>query len=145
TFNLDLFPPFLVEALDANGIGAKVRTGPFGQLGAQILAPGSELYRDAPDEVLLVPAAEDWLESLYAAAPSELAPAAADELVNERLSELRLLVDVLLERLPRATCSVVAFGSDRAPFEFALSPSAPERRQAAVARFVDGVRTLEQV
>jgi hypothetical protein len=64
------------------------------------LDTGSELYRDPPDEVLLAPAAEDWLESLYAAAPSELTPAAVDELVDERLSGLRLLVDVVLEQLP---------------------------------------------
>src|SRR5256714_15496216 len=67
TFNLDLWPPFLVEALERAGLYAHVALAPFGQLAQELLEPSSEA-----DAVVLVPAADDLLggelERLVAAA-----------------------------------------------------------------------------
>ena len=95
TFNLDLLPPFLAEALDRHGVGARLWLAGFGQLAAEIANPGSELYARAPGDVLLVPAPEDLLAPLYAG------NGAADplELAAERVDELRGQVQTLLERL----------------------------------------------
>src|ERR671925_2205469 len=77
TFNLDLLPPFLAEALDRHCVGARLWLAGFGQLAAEIANPGSELYARAPGDVLLVPAPEDLLAPLYTgdggAQPLELA------------------------------------------------------------------------
>ena len=39
TFNLDLLPPFLAEALDRHGVGARLWLAGFGQLAAEIANP----------------------------------------------------------------------------------------------------------
>jgi FkbH-like protein len=142
TWNIDLLSPLLVEALARAGLAATVEAGPFGQLSQAILDPRSPLYASPPDAVVLVPATEDLLEPLFSSLPSAFTPAAADALVDDRLAELRELAAVVLERLPNATCYVVAFGTDRAPLEHVLDPNAPDRGQAAVERFVAGVRAL---
>src|SRR2546423_9391014 len=71
TFNLDLWPPFLVEALERAGLYADVSLAPFGQLARELLDPSTEA-----DAVVVVPAADDLLaapegelERLGAAAP----------------------------------------------------------------------------
>ena len=66
SFNLDLLPPFMVEALDRRGVRASVQTGDFGQIAAQALNPASALYAGDPTDVLVVPAVEDILAALYA-------------------------------------------------------------------------------
>src|SRR5436305_15281286 len=69
TFNLDLWPPFLVEALERAGLYAHVRLAPFGQLAQELLEPSAEADADA---VVFVLAADDLLggelEPLVAAA-----------------------------------------------------------------------------
>jgi FkbH-like protein len=142
TFNLDLLPPFLLEALDRAGLAATVSAGGFGQLAQTILDPASALYDPAPDEILIVPACEDLLAPLFELPGSQLDERAAEALVDERLAELSSQLDILLERLPAATCYVVAMGSDHAPVEHVLDPAAPGRRQQAVERWLQGVRRL---
>lgn len=117
TFNLDLWPPFLVEALERIGLYGKVELAPFGQLAQELLSPSSK-----PDAVVVVPAAED----LLAGGPGEL----------ERL------VAAGLERLPEATFYVVAFGPEDVPAPHVLDPLAPERGQVEIERFLAGVRAL---
>src|ERR671936_1677544 len=56
TFNLDLWPPFLVEALERAGLYAHVSLAPFGQLAQELLEPSAEA-----DAVVVVPAADDLL------------------------------------------------------------------------------------
>src|SRR5919204_4844385 len=67
TFNLELWPPFLVEALERAGLYAHVSLAPFGQLAQELLEPSAEA-----DAVVVVPAADDLLgrglEPLVAAA-----------------------------------------------------------------------------
>jgi FkbH-like protein len=138
TFNLDLLPPFLAEALDRHGVGARLWLAGFGQLAAEIANPGSELYTRAPGDVLLVPAPEDLLAPLY------IAGAGVDplELAAERVDELRGQVETLLERLPAATIHVAVMGPERAPAEHVLAPTAPGRGQAALAHLDAGIREL---
>ena len=138
TFNLDLLPPFLVEALRRVGLFPRVTLGPFGQLAQEIANPESGLYGASPAAVLLVPAAEDQLDALYAGA-------AGEGIVDERLDELRRLLETALERLPQATFYVVAFGPEDVPAPHVLDPGAPERGQGAVERFLAGVRQLPAV
>jgi FkbH-like protein len=142
TFNTDLLPPFLADACARHGLAVAPTVAPFGQLAQEILDDGSGLYAEPPADVLLVPAIEDLLEPLFSQPPSRLGGDDADALVDERLAELQELVEALLERLPGASCHVVVFGTDRAPLGHVLDPRAPERRQAALERFADGVRRL---
>ena len=142
TFNVDLLPPFLIEAFDRFGVAADVHTGPFGQLSQPILDPSSALYAADPARVIVIPAVEDLLAPLFAAAPTSLGPDAGTDLVDERLAELGRLVETLLERLPSAACELVVFGTDRAPAAHVLDPHSPERGQRAVERFTNGVRDL---
>jgi FkbH-like protein len=141
TFNLDLLPPFLAEALDRHEVGARLWLGGFGQLAAEIANPSSELYARAPTDVLLVPAPEDLLAPLYTgddgADPLELAA--------ERVEELRGQVQTLLERLPGATVHVTVMGAERAPAEHLLAPAAPGRGQAALAHLDAGIRELGEL
>src|SRR5919198_6273441 len=85
TFNLDLWPPFLVEALERAGLYAHVSLAPFGQLVQELLNPSTEA-----DAVVVVPAADDLL-----GAPE---------------GELQRLVAAALERRPEGTFYVVVFG-----------------------------------
>jgi FkbH-like protein len=138
TFNLDLLPPFLAEALDRHGVGTRLWLAGFGQLAAEIAHPGSELYARAPGDVLLVPAPEDLLAPLYAGDDG------ADPLglAAERVDELRGQVQTLFERLPGATIHVSVMGAQRAPAEHLLAPAAPARGQAALAHLDAGIREL---
>ncbi|HEX5909682.1 MAG TPA: HAD-IIIC family phosphatase, partial [Thermoleophilaceae bacterium] len=108
----------------------------------QALNPSSELYADGPDGVLLIPAAEDVLAELFDDPGS-----ASDQtaLVDERLAEIEASVTAILDRLPAATCHVVAYGADRAPVEHVLDPGDPARGQGAVDRWVDGLRGLSRL
>src|SRR5256714_12350561 len=56
TFNLDLWPPFLVEALERAGLYAHVSLAPYGQLAQELLEPSADA-----DAVVVVPAADDLL------------------------------------------------------------------------------------
>lgn len=70
TFNVDLLPPFLAEALERAGLPpATISVGAFGQLAQQLLPSDSRLYLDAPDALVLVLAVEDLLEPLFTLAP----------------------------------------------------------------------------
>jgi FkbH-like protein len=131
TFNLDLLPPVLAEALDRHGVGAPLWLAGFGQLAREIADPASALYVHASGAFLLVPAFED------------LVGGGAVALAEERASELRGQVDTLLERSPAATVYVVCFGADQVAAEHVLSPLAPGR--AAAARFDAAVRELAAV
>jgi FkbH-like protein len=114
TFNLDLWPPFLVEALERAGLYAHVSLAPFGQLAQELLEPSAEA-----DAVVVVPAADDLLGG-----------------------ELEPLVAAALERRPEATFYVVAFGPEDVAAPHVLDPVAPERGQVAVERFLGEVRGL---
>jgi FkbH-like protein len=135
TFNLDLFPPFLVEALDRAGIHSHVELAPFGQLAQELANPESAFYTAAPDAVLIVPATEDLFASLYAGT-------GAAGLVDERIDELERLLAGALGRLPEATFFVVAFGADEVPAPHVLEPTAPQRGQVELERFLEAVRGL---
>src|SRR5438128_1954902 len=101
TFNLDLWPPFLVEALERAGLYAHVLLAPFGQLPQELLNPSAEA-----EAVVVVPAADDLL-----GAPE---------------GELERLVAAALERRPEATFFAVAFGPEDVPAPHVLDPAAPE-------------------
>jgi FkbH-like protein len=117
TFNLELFPPYLVEALERVGLFGVVELAPFGQLARALLEPAGEA-----DAVVVVPAAEDLL--------------AAEE------GELERLVAAALDRRPEATFFVLALGPEDVPAPHVLDPLAPERGQVAVERFLAEVRAL---
>jgi FkbH-like protein len=114
TFNLDLWPPFLVEALERAGLYAHVSLAPFGQLAQELLEPSGPA-----DAVVVVPAADDPLGG-----------------------ELEPLVAAALERRPEATFYVVAFGPEDVAAPHVLDPAAPERGQVEVERFLAEVRRL---
>jgi FkbH-like protein len=136
SFNADLLPPFLAEALDRTGVRAQISMAPFGALAREAADPASELYRDEPASVLLVVAVEDWLAPLFEEPPGPTG------LVEERLAELEQIVATILDRLPRTTVFVSALGAPHAPLESVLGPGSPERGQAAVDRFLAGVAGL---
>jgi len=142
SFNVDLLPPMLVEALERSGTRAEVTLGEFGQIAQEALQPDSGLYRAEPDAVVVVPAVEDMLGPLFEGGPASLAEGDAEALVDQRLAELSATIDALLDRLVGVTCYLVVFGTHRAPFEHVLDPGAGHRGQAAVERFQAGVRTL---
>jgi FkbH-like protein len=146
SFNVDLLPPFLAEALErAEQPPATVSVGAFGQIAQELLPPDSRLYRDAPEVLVLVLAVEDLLEGLFTLPPSQLPAEDAAALVADRLGELRGWLGVALERLPGMTCYVVLVGPLTAPLEHVLAPLAPERGQGAVMRLRDGVLALTEL
>jgi FkbH-like protein len=114
TFNLDLWPPFLVEALERAGLYAHVSLAQFGQLAQELLEPSGPA-----DAVVVVPAADDLLGG-----------------------ELEPLVAAALERRPEATLFVVVFGPEDVAAPHVLDPAAPERGQVEVERFLAEVRGL---
>jgi len=132
SFNLDLVPPFVAEALDRRGLAADVACGPFGQIAQELFAGGLNATGEDRD-VLIVPSAEDLLD------PS--APDAA-ALVEARLGELTSGISAYLEGAPGATVYVVAFPAFNAGSEHVLDPLDPRRGQRALASFNDGVRDL---
>jgi FkbH-like protein len=134
TFNLDLLPPLLLEAMERVGVRAWVHSGPFGQIEQEALDPQSGTFQARPDSLILVPAVEDLLASLFQR------PAAYDEdealaMVHERVAGLERSIRALLDGIPEATCYVVLFGPTRAPAEFIRDPRSPQRGQVAVERF----------
>jgi FkbH-like protein len=146
TFNVDLLPPFLAEALERVGLSpAAVSVGGFGQLAQQLLPADSRLYRDAPDALVLVLAVEDLLEPLFALAPSQMPAEDAVALVTARVEELRGWLGLALERLPAATCYVALVGPVAAPLEHVLEPLAPERGQVFAMRLREEVLALSRL
>jgi FkbH-like protein len=138
TFNLDLFPPFLTEALDRAGIPSYVELAPYGQLTQELANPESALYTATPDAVVIVPAAEDLLASLYAGS-------GAAGLGAERVDELERLLAGALDRFSETTFFVVAFGADDVPAPHVLEPLARERGQVDLERFLEGMRALGKI
>lgn len=138
TFNLDLLPPFAAESLERHGVPATLRFAGFGQLAREVADPGSELYTQEPEAVLLVPTPEDLLEPLFTGGVGP----DADALVEERVQELADQVDTVLERLPATTVFVVCFGTGRVPDEHVLDPAARRRGQEFLQRFDASVRAL---
>ncbi len=141
SFNVELGQPFLIEALDRAGIGGDVYLGKFGQVAQEVLDSESGLYQANPDSIVLIPAAEDLLAPLFAG-PGRFSSEKQAQLVQGRIEELSLLVQSLIERLSSAVCYVVTFGAAWAPSEYALGTQSAERGQAAVERFLNGVREL---
>lgn len=139
TFNVDLLPPLLVEAMEQVGLYAAVHLGGFGQIAQELLNPASPVYSANPQHVVMVPAVEDLLAPVFAR-PGSLSPEDEVALVQQQAGEMKTSILALLERLPDATCYVVAFGSTLAPAEFVLDPLAPQRGQTAVERFLSEVR-----
>jgi FkbH-like protein len=143
TFNVELLPPFLADALERVGQAPQaISVGAFGQLAQQLLPPDSSLYRDVPDVVVLVLAVEDLLEPLFKSVPSQLSTDDAAALVAARVEELRGWLGLALERLPATTFYVGLIGPVAAPLEHVLEPLAPERGQVFVQRLHEDVLAL---
>jgi FkbH-like protein len=141
SFTVDPLSPLLTEALERAGLYGEIQLGDFGQIEQAILDPGSVLYRACPGIVVLIPAAEDLLAPLFAR-PSQFATADADALAESQAASLARSIEVLLERLPTATCYVVACGPQHAPAEYVLDPRSPQRGQTAVESLLAKVREL---
>jgi FkbH-like protein len=141
SFNIDPIAPFLAEAFGRAGLWCESYLGPFGQIAQEILDPGSGLQRFAPDLVALIPAAEDFLAPLFQR-PGVLARAEVDDLVGERIGQVGAWAGALRSAHPGAMAFIVPFGSGRLPGPHVLHPGSPERGQAAVAEYVDGIRRL---
>jgi FkbH-like protein len=125
SFNLDLFAPYLVEALDRYGVEAVVDVRPFAQVAQEVVDSESALYRGSPDVVAIVVSGDD-------AAGAEAA----------KLEEIGMLVGTLGERLPRATVVLVPMGASRLAGEHVLAAGASERGRIAAADFVARVAAL---
>jgi len=138
TYNLDLLPPFLAEALDRHAVPALARLTGFGQLARLVADPASELYEAEPQTVLLAPAVEDLLLPLY----EQGAGVDGVTLADERVDELVGQIETLLGGLPGATVVVALLPARRAPRERVLSAVASGRGQDAVARLEQGAREL---
>ena len=134
SFNLDALTPYLVEALERIGIWGEVWIGPFGQMAQEILDPASELYRFEPDLVVIIPAVEDFLVSLFGR-PGLIPDRDAQQLVASRLDELRAWLETVLERLPSATVFMVPFGTERLPGPNVLHSQAPATWSGRGGRF----------
>jgi FkbH-like protein len=139
SFNADSIAPFLVEALERVGFWCEPYLSPFGQMAQAVVDPGSALYEFGPDLAVLIPSAEDLLVPLFQR-PGAVSEAEAARLVEERVAQVGSWVETLRSRRGAATVLAVAFGAGRLPGPHVLHPSAPERGQAAVERFVEGVR-----
>jgi HAD superfamily phosphatase (TIGR01681 family) len=144
SFNLDLLPPLLAEALERAGVDAEVQASPFGQIGQQALDPSSELYASAPQAVVIVPAVEDMLAPVFAGTVAPEDPE-AERLLDARLEELESSLDTILERLPGSMAYIVVMGTDRAPVSHVLDPRSGQRGQAIVERFVERIRALGEL
>lgn len=141
SFGVDLLWPLLVEALERAGLYGDIQVGGFGQIEQAVLDPNSVLYRARPDIVVVIPAVEDLLAPLFAR-PSQFTAADAHSLAQSRSVSLSRHLEILLERLPAATCYVVALGPQHAPAEYVLDPRSPQRGQAAVEWLLASVREL---
>ena len=141
TFNLQLFPPFLVDALDRVGLYASVHLGQFGQLYQEVLDENSGLYQSNPEEVVIVPAFEDLLSPLYEG-PGIHSQDQLDELIKTRIDQLIELVGAVLERLPSATCYIVVCGTDRVPMPHILHPRDHRRGPLALEQLGREIRSL---
>lgn len=141
TFNLDLFPTFLTEALERAGLYSRITLGGFNQMSQEVLDAGSGLYRARPEGVVVVPAVEDLLAPLYAR-PSAVSEPQEEELIQQRITDLTQMIETLLDRLPAATCYLVHFGPAQAPAEHVLDPRSRARGQSAALRLLDRLRDL---
>jgi FkbH-like protein len=141
SFTVGPVSPLLAEALERAGFYGEIQLGDFGQIEQAILDPNSVLYRARPDMVVLIPAAEDLLAPLFAR-PSQFATADADALAESQAASLARSIEILLKRLPTATCYVVACGPLHAPAEYVLDPRSPQRGQTAVESLLAKVREL---
>src|SRR5918999_4539948 len=141
SFTIDPVAPLLAEALERAGLYGDIQLGDFGQIEQAILDPNSVLYQARPDIVMLIPAVEDLLAPLFTR-PSQFTAADAQTLAESQVASLSRSVEILLERLPAATCYVVAFGPQHAPAEYVLDPRSPQRGQAAVEWLLASVREL---
>jgi FkbH-like protein len=144
TFNLDVIPPFLVEAMDRQGLRANVWLGDFGQIAQSVLDPGSTLYSEKPDGVVLILATEDLFGPLYDD-PRKLLTDEADALLQERADEIRQWIQVILDRLPHAVCLVPTWKAAHLPFEHILNPAAPNRGQELEDQWSKLVRALGEI
>jgi FkbH-like protein len=142
TFNVDLFPPFLIEAFARLEFHTEVWLGPFGQVPQAILDRESGLYQHEPTAILLLVSAEDLLAPLYV---PDGGGVGASDLVADRLAELENLIKRLLDRLPTVTVYVAPIGTDQVPLTHVLAPLALERGQASVEEFLAGVRNLDRL
>lgn len=141
TFNVDLFPPLLSYSLREYGFYGEVEVGMFGQIAQQAMNPASALYAAQPANVVLITAVEDLLAPLFDR-PSRFSAEAAADLIGEQLEQLERSIRTILERLPDATCYVVAIGSDRVPSGHVLDPTADARGQRAVERLLHEIRSV---
>jgi FkbH-like protein len=141
TFNLDVITPFLVEALDRQGLRADVWLSDFGQIAQTVLDPKSALYTSKPDGVIIIPATEDLFSPLYDD-PRKLLTDEADALIEERANELRQWIQVILDGLPNTVCLVPTWKADHLPLEYILNPAAPNRGQQQEEKWCKLVREM---
>ncbi|WP_395747327.1 HAD-IIIC family phosphatase [Prosthecobacter sp.] len=64
SFTVDLMKPCLVVEAAQRGLGLEVWAGPYGQIDQQIMDARSELYREAPDVVVILARVEDLMPEL---------------------------------------------------------------------------------
>jgi FkbH-like protein len=145
TFNVDLLPPLLVEALDRYKLGASVYTGGFGQMVQEGLNPGSGLYQSEPNAVMLIPSIEDLLDAVFTRPNDFTSQEKMDDLIARREDELASVVTTLLERLPDATCFISAISPHRVPMTHVLDPKAPERGQESIKKMHAMIRRLSDL
>ncbi len=135
TFNADPLLPLLGESLERIGIWSKPKAAPFGQIAGAIMDPASDLYKAQPQLVVLIVAVEDALAAIYQR-PASMSAEAAGELVEARLQELRQAINLLHQRLPKATTLLVPIRTDRVPSANVLQMDSPDRGQWAAEKFL---------
>lgn len=144
SFNADLWPPLLSEAFERAGLFANVCTAPFGQIAQAAQNPASVLYTSQPRNVIVVPAVEDLLATVFDR-PSRISASEGETLVREQAAELERAMRTVLARLPDATVYLVAFGSGRVPAEHVLDSSAAARGQQVVEDWLASVREMSRL
>ena len=99
---VELFPDLLQQELLTAGFDAEFWVAGFDQVRQQFLDPGSELYANRPDVVLLYLDGEDLFRDCLAN-PFAFDDEAKQDVVAARAAELRQLLTTALHRLPETT------------------------------------------
>ena len=105
SFNLDTLPRHLAPALAARDLKAEFYFSGYGQYRQAILDESSDLYASKPALLFLFLDGQDLLPELCQR-PFDLTPDQREAYVQQTFAELEALVDVLVDRLPRAVLFV---------------------------------------
>jgi FkbH-like protein len=139
TFNLELLPPLLAEALHRRGLKHRVGLADFGQLAQAFHDPNSSLYAARPSAVLAVVAAEDWLSPLIER-PARFDESAQRGFVHERAADLEGCLDAMFARLPTTVCYLATIGPIVAPGAAVFDSHSPHSGLAACRLFWERLR-----